>query len=648
MDESGLRHSKEFDLKSVMATPAKVQEWLDQSLPADSHSINNAIILSTNMHTPLCIDPQGQADRWIRMMESKCNLRVIRLVDSKYLSTLQLCISSSESVLLEHESGDVEPALIRVLGSGAPNISKDFRVYITSKVANPHLSHLTACKVAVINFVVSEGGLEEQLCRVIYVKQNSGLEAQKEMLVDRFTQKSGSIVDLEDRIFKLLLTEEGGVMDRHEASTLFENIAITVQEITQNQGDIDKLEIKIREIQNSFQRFVKRASIIFFAMMSLAQVNVMYQYSLSWFLSLFIQFLDKSAASHPCDISGLEQNCLQFFFRTVCRSLYDQDRLLFSFLLCTRLMTSEGGLQSNELHFLMSGSHDLAGIQPSPFQAWLPDRSWQQVLYASELGSTSKLSEDIKLYQDEWRVFCESSHQHLKFPGSWAESSPLAKLIVTRALREDRMLAAIKHFVGEAIGNLSTDIAEYSIADCFADSNPCTPIIIIFTPDYDPAANILSLAHTSGSSIQSLALGRGQGPIADRLIKTAYSGGGWILLQHCHLCPTWMPCLQKICNDLDQKTANPTFRLWLSSQMSASFPIPILKSGIKMIYSPPSGLQSTLKRIISSEVFWDEKTFSTCKDTIKVKKLALGRLISSTYTLLIDKCNLSKVLSLIL
>ena len=38
-------------------------------LPVDSFSIENAIMMYTGMKWPLMVDPQGQANRWIKNME---------------------------------------------------------------------------------------------------------------------------------------------------------------------------------------------------------------------------------------------------------------------------------------------------------------------------------------------------------------------------------------------------------------------------------------------------------------------------------------------------------------------------------------------------------------------------------------------------
>ena len=54
----------------------KVREWLLAGLPNDSLSIDNAIVVANARRWPLMIDPQGQANKWIKILERSSNLQV--------------------------------------------------------------------------------------------------------------------------------------------------------------------------------------------------------------------------------------------------------------------------------------------------------------------------------------------------------------------------------------------------------------------------------------------------------------------------------------------------------------------------------------------------------------------------------------------
>lgn len=57
------------------------------------------------------IDPQGQANKWVKNSEKEKGLSVVKLTDSDYMRTLENCIQFGNPVLLENVGEELDPSL---------------------------------------------------------------------------------------------------------------------------------------------------------------------------------------------------------------------------------------------------------------------------------------------------------------------------------------------------------------------------------------------------------------------------------------------------------------------------------------------------------------------------------------------------------
>ncbi len=207
-----------FSLVSTLAKPVEVREWNLKSLPSDAVSIDNGVCVKIGQRWPLMIDPQMQANKWIKSMEEVNGLSLIKLSDPNFLRTLERSIRVGSPVLLEDLGEELDPSLEPILLKqlfkqggrilirvGEQDVDYDpaFKLYMTSKMPNPHYLPDVCIKVTLINFVITLDGLEDQLLGDVVRKEKPELEETKNKLVVSMASDKKQLDETQDKVFKL-------------------------------------------------------------------------------------------------------------------------------------------------------------------------------------------------------------------------------------------------------------------------------------------------------------------------------------------------------------------------------------------------------------------------------------------------------------
>ena len=453
-----------------------------------------------------------------------------------------------------------------------------------------------------------------QLLGIVVAKERPELEEEKSRLIIEAAQNKRVLKECEDKILHTLSASEGNILDDASAIEILGDSKRISNDIDAKQVIADATTKKLDNIREGYQPVAYRSSILFFSIAAMANIDPMYQYSLSWYVNLFVRAIEEAPASTNLDerLQHIIGENTMSTYRNVCRSLYEKDKLLFSFVMCTNIMKGDDKLDQAQFTFFLTGG---AGMIPegapknptadgstSDGAPWLAQPRWEEILRLSQLPGFEALPAEFGQQLKEWRAVYEDDAPHLQtLPGKWngdlnADGVPFERCCILRCLRPDRVVPMVTAFVADNMGNKFIEPPPFNLAECFADSGPLSPLVFILSPGQDPMSELLKFAETrgfGGKKTNAISLGQGQGPIAQKLISDALNNGSWVVLQNCHLAVSWMTTLEKICEDLSDRT-NPDFRLWLTSAPSAAFPVSILQNGVKMTNEPPMGLRANL------------------------------------------------------
>ncbi|XP_053711973.1 dynein axonemal heavy chain 6-like isoform X3 [Synchiropus splendidus] len=631
--------SANFSLINILGDPFVIRQWNTEGLPHDVVSKENGILVTEGRRWPLMIDPQDQANRWIRSKEAKHGLKVIKLTDPSFLRTLENGIRMGTPVLLEEIKETLDPVLEPILlkqtfmscgrmlirlGDSDIDYDKNFRFYMTTKLANPHYLPEVCIKVTIINFTVTKSGLEDQLLSDVVRLESPHLEEQRNELIVRINADRNQLKDIEDRILKLLFTSEGNILDNEELTQTLQESKVTSEAIKERLREAESTEEMINTARERYRPVATRGSVLYFVIASLSEIDPMYQFSLKYFKQLFNTTIE---TSEPNDVLEerlqilLDQILLNSYIN-VSRGLFEQHKLIYSFMLCVDIMKQREEISEAEWQHFLSAAASLEKEYPErPDVPWLSDLDWRMCCELEDAlpcfkGFCKEITKthihitlgrfEASLNPKEWQDYVSElpplgEAKGNEICGHWNERlGAFQKLVIIKSFMEEKVVFASTEFVIVSIGKQFVEQPPIDLANLYNDMCPSTPLVFILSTGSDPMGAFQRFAKERGvlERVESISLGQGQGPIAEKMIVAALLSGNWVFLQNCHLAVSWMLAMEELIKTFTEPgtSIHENFRLFLSSMPTKVFPVTVLQNSVKVTNEPPKGLRANMRR----------------------------------------------------
>ncbi|KAF8279355.1 putative dynein heavy chain [Trypanosoma cruzi] len=639
--------SEDYALAKFVGSPIDIQTWRLQQLPSDGFSIDNAVIVKTSDRWPLFVDPQKQANNWIRNMERANGLIITRLSDPDCIRTIRGAITEGRPVLLENLEETVDPVLenvllkrltregnVTVVHLGEPvEWNENFRLYMTTNLPRPHYLPEVSTKVTLVNFMITQEGLQDQLLQRVMMSERREVEEKKQALTLEAAENQANLKRTEDKILAIL-SSEGNILESETAIEELDSSKVQSDQIAKRQEEIEAMERISDRTRSLFVPVASLGAILFFCVTELANIDPMYQNSLNAYVAIFQEALQQSEKSEDVDtrIENIRTTFQKSLYRRICRSLFARDQLLFSFTMCLKIYDAD----TAQLRWLLMGGFEADDeLTPNPFASWLPEQNWKLLWRAST--QIPLLSDFIKIVQGNeefFRDFYEASDPLAVEPPNIVgeKFGGLLQLILVRCFRADKIVPAVTDYVRNLLGKYFVEPPLYALEEVVDElsHDPSIPLVLVLSPGADPNLELDRLAERRGMSSRlfKLSLGQGQGVFARQLIEEGVRGGHWVFLQNCHLYQDFMPELARIVENYSDSGAkaklNDQYRLWLTSLPSETFPISILQNGVKLVQEPPKGLKNNLMQSYLSNPVADPKFFNSSKKPSIWRKMLFG------------------------
>jgi len=485
---------------------------------------------------------------------------------------------------------------------------------------SPELS----AKATIIDFTVTQVGLEQQLLSVVLTKEQRALEESLNTLMREVTQNKKDLKLLDDLLLRKLTTSTGNLLDDLELVEILNNTKTQSKEVKNKLYDAEIKTKEINEKRETYRPVAIRGSVLYFSMLEIAQVNWMYNSSLKQFLTLYNYSIDTATkATLPQKrVENISKDLTYNVYRYVDRGLFERDKVTFLLQVCFKILITDKKLNGNDIAIFLKGEDaiDKSAAKQKPGNAeWLTDKMWLAVVALSlhkfngdSMAFFKNLPESVANTIEVWRKWAYEKAEPEKYPipdyndqiNSDKEMGDFLKLCLVRCFRKDRVMVACLQFIEATLQDKAyVDPVTNSYESIFQSASPNQPVLFLLSSGADPTADVDELARKKRRAIHKVSLGEGQEKKAEALINESYEKGSWVLLQNCHLGMKFMAQLDNFLLDEDFiAKAEPDFRIWMSCEPRDGFPLGLLQKAVKVTNEPPKGVRAGLLRTFSTIV----------------------------------------------
>lgn len=645
--EANLRENKipmteGIDVLRVLVDPATIAGWVGEGLPSDRTSTENGTITCNSERWPLMCDPQLQGIAWIKERESKNSLQVVRMGAPKTADQMEKAIENGYSVLIENMGESIDAVLMPTvtratykkgrslyvkMGDKDVEYHPNFKLFLHTKMSNPHYPPEIQAETTLINFTVTQDGLEDQLLALVVNKERPDLEETKTALIIQNNEFTIKLKELEDTLLFKLATSEGDLTEDVELIESLEEAKRVADEIVLKVEESKVTETKINLSREKYRVAAARGSLLFFMLNSLNKVHAFYAFSLNAFVTVFARGIDlapggkkqasklsfrtvakrvmgkfdwnmdlltslipsKKAGSgggakaketpEPTEeemkkrLNALLETTTYTVFNYTRRGLFDKDKLIVSTLLTFSILLKDGRLNAAEYNGLING---VRAAKPSPMSDdlayWMSEAQWVALQGLEEMPSFKGLARDMEKRSEEWMNWgMHELAETQPLPGEWnTKLTDFQKMMLIRSVRPDRITGALSQFVEKQLSPDYVNQEAFDAAKMNEETGPSTPIFFILFPGYSPSKEIEKLANDLGKSTENgqltiISMGQGQEPVAEGVLDKYTKSGGWVFLDNVHLMQGWIPSLERKL-EIAAESAHKDFRCYFSAE----------------------------------------------------------------------------------
>jgi dynein heavy chain len=315
----------------------------------------------------------------------------------------------------------------------------------------------------------------------------------------------------------------------------------------------------------------------------------------------------RSLKKRVADITESITYCAFSFVR---RGLFEKHKLIFTTMLCFKIMISTKDLKFDDYQNFIIPKKPLNVNYPENenIKSYVTEAQYKECKGLEYIEKYQGICDSLLSEHITWKTWISKEKvEDEDLPSkNFIGVTPFQKLMLIKILRPDRVSYALKAFLIQQMGLQYTEQPAFKFNEVFEESNKNSPIFFVLFPGVDPTPSVeafgAKLGYSTGTNYMNISMGQGQEDVAKHQLEKSAKEGGWIFLQNVHLMESWLKDLELKLEELCP-TAHENFRVFISSEPPPPMlptmkiiPEAILQRCIKVSNEAPADLKANMRR----------------------------------------------------
>lgn len=345
--------TKDINLVNTLVSEDKILKMKGEGLPSDPFSIENSVIITQCSRYPLIIDPQMQAITWLKNRPMKNT--IVQYKQERWDTMIGEAIGSGDVIIIEDVDQEIDPMLVPIMGKQTTNKDKgkaqikvksqdypfnpNTRIYFLTKIANPHYKPEIVAQCTLINFVVTEKGLEDQLLALVVNKERPDLEETITEYITLINNFQAELIQSEDQVLENLKNaDEATILDNKNLIESLEETKKKSKEIEERKKDTEILIKGISEKREMYRGVGEEGAMLYFLISKLFMIQNVYYYSLSSFEFFFKKAINKTPLNDNLQlrVKSLREKIRLVVYGWISSGMFEKDKQLLLTMIAIR------------------------------------------------------------------------------------------------------------------------------------------------------------------------------------------------------------------------------------------------------------------------------------------------------------------------